>query len=106
MKISSDIPVRHKFKTKYPFDDMNPGDSLHFRVEVLRKRALIAFRGWVERTGNHHLKAVSQAVGDDDPQGKGWRMWMFRVEDLKAMQAEQDKRDAETAKVWGNGDAI
>lgn len=97
MKIDTDVPMIRKVQAKYPFDDMMPGDSLHFRLEVLRKRALVAFRGWVIRTGNHHLVAVSRRVGDDDPKGPGWRMW---VQDRDVLKRQQEEADAEFRKNW------
>lgn len=103
MEINSSVKMKPVFKTKYPFDEMSVGDSIHFRVEVLRKRALIAFNSWAKRTGNTHLKPVSRKVDDSDPKGAGWRLWMSSVAELKAMQ---EASDAEFRKNWGSAGEI
>lgn len=93
MKITSNVPMKPKVLQTYPFDEMKPGDSLHFEVEVLRQRALVAFKAWVKRTGKFNLKGVSRAVGDDDPAGKGWRFWVMLASDLNVSKSELYWRD-------------
>lgn len=104
MKITSNIPLKPKQTPTYPFDEMKPGDSIHFEVEVLRQRALIAFRAWVKKTGKFHLKAVTRAVGDDDPAGKGWRLWVMQVSDLNMPKAEKYWRERMSTKDQDQGE--
>ena len=64
--------------SKYPFEEMMPGDSFHIPTNVERNRVVTAFCAWRRRTGNNHLAGTSRKVGDGDPDGPGYRFWMDR----------------------------
>lgn len=65
-----------KQRTKYNFDRLRPGASLHVADDAERCRVMAAFKYWSqqrpERSGAY---ATSAKVGNEDPRGPGFRIW-------------------------------
>lgn len=62
-------------RTKYNFDQVKPGASVHVLTDSERCRMMMAFRYWATKTKKIGAYATSSKVGDDDPRGPGFRIW-------------------------------
>lgn len=68
-------------KTKYNFDMLRAGASLHVATKEERVRVLAAFRYWVQQREEKKVitpgvaYATSAKVGEEDPKGPGYRVW-------------------------------
>ena len=77
-------------RTRYNFDQVRPGASLHVETDAERCRVMAAFKYWSkqkqERRGAY---ATSSKVGDEDPNGPGFRIWFKSKREDAARLAAQ-----------------
>lgn len=65
-------------RTRYNFDLIRPGASLHVPDDAERCRVMAAFKYWARSMKHPNRRgayATSAKVGDDDPRGAGFRIW-------------------------------
>lgn len=72
-------------RTRYNFDKLQVGASLHVADDAERCRVMAAFKYWTHRTRNDRAYATSAKVGDEDPKGPGFRIW-FKSRRLDALR--------------------
>ena len=76
MKIEKGVPVcdpRRWHKTKYPWGDMESGDSIHFKTDKTASIRTTAYR-WI-KTNKPTWHLVSRSTED------GIRLWFFNDDD-------------------------
>lgn len=79
-----------KQRTKYNFNQVKPGASLHVPDDASRCRVLAAFKYWAYKAKKHETAyATSTKVGDEDPKGPGFRIWFKSRRQDAARLAEQ-----------------
>lgn len=67
------VPTTH-YNIKYPFDDMEIGDSFIVNTERERRHVMCAWNGWIERSVNgKNKKFTSRRVGDNE-----YRIWRIK----------------------------
>lgn len=65
-------------QTNYPwFKDMREGDSAHFLFSHEARSVASAFKYWAN-TRSVGLVAVTRTVLDEDPDGRGCRVWFLK----------------------------
>ena len=63
-------------RTRYNFDQIRPGASLHVQTDAERCRVMAAFKYWTkQRADRREAYATSAKVGSEDPRGPGFRVW-------------------------------
>ena len=79
-----------KQRSRYNFDKIKPGASLHVQDDAERCRVMAAFKYWTQRDVKRRgAYSTSAKVGDEDPKGPGFRIW-FKSRRLDAARlAEQ-----------------
>lgn len=83
-----------KARTRYNFNMIRAGASLHVKDNAERCRVLAAFKYWTQqdkaKRGNAY--ATSAKVGDEDPRGPGFRIWFKSKRlDAQALAAKADQ---------------
>ena len=82
--------AHEKQRTRYNFDKIKPGASLHARDDAERCRVMAAFKYWAHRDPRRRTAyATSAKVGDEDPKGPGYRIWFKSRREDAARMAEQ-----------------
>ena len=82
-----------KARTRYNFDQIKPGASLHVETSQERCRVLAAFRYWSlqDKKKRGGAYATSAKVGDEDPRGAGFRIWFkSKAQDAMRMAGQVD----------------
>ena len=81
-----------KQRTKYNFDSLRPGASLHVADDAERCRVMAAFKYWSQQKSERRgAYATSAKVGNEDPRGPGFRIWFkSRRADAERMAAKVD----------------
>lgn len=85
--------TEQKARTRYNFDKIKHGASLHVQTNQERCRVLAAFRYWAlrDKAKRSGAYATSAKVGDDDPKGPGFRIWFkSKAHDAARMAAQVD----------------
>ena len=86
MPVRKDIAPPAERKKVMLFDGVRPGDSIHVQTATERTNYLVAFKYWVEQSVANKNRAAmqksgayatSRKVGDDDPDGPGYRIWFL-----------------------------
>ena len=97
MKLREDVQEHGRTrKAKYDFSGVRPGSSAWVATQAERVRLLSAFKYWVKNNRDMRVRAnayaVSEKVGQSDPDGTGFRVF------FKTREAPVQRHD--------DGDAI
>ena len=84
---------KQKARTRYNFDLIRPGASLHVADHQERCRVLAAFRYWAQQKPERATAyATSAQVGEEDPKGPGFRIWFkSKRQDARKMLEKVDQ---------------
>lgn len=77
MTIDFDVPEgQRRPRSRYNFDQVRPGASMHVATNEDRCRVMAAFKYWSkQRPERRGAYAISAKVGHEDPRGPGFRVW-------------------------------
>ena len=93
MDFDFDVPQKNETqRSRYNFDRIRPGASLHVVDDADRCRVMAAFKYWTKGDPNRRgAYATSAKVDDDDPKGPGFRIWFrSKREDAERFAAKVD----------------
>lgn len=83
-KVREDIGLQAvSRRSKYDFAGLKKGSSLHVKTNSERNRLLAAFNYWGTNIKKNGAWATSRKVGEDDPDGPGFRVW-FMTQDRRS----------------------
>ncbi len=69
---------KSRARSRYNFDRIQRGASLHVATDAERCRVMAAFKYWSkQRPERRGAYATSAKVGTEDPKGPGFRIWFL-----------------------------
>ena len=105
MPVRKDLPPPPEKRKTMRFDGLKSGDSIHVKTATERANYLVAFKYWVEQSisnperkamQNSGAYATSRKVGDEDPDGPGYRIWFLsrvKPDDKAPADSAEKSRD-------------
>lgn len=84
--------AQERQRSRYNFDLIKPGASVHVKDNAERCRVMAAFKYWSkQKPARRGAYATSAKVGNEDPKGPGFRIWFkSKREDAERMAAAAD----------------
>ena len=100
MDFEFEVPEdRKKARSRYNFDGIRPGASLHVADDAERCRVMAAFKYWSkQRPERRGAYATSAKVGAEDPRGPGFRVW-FKSKSVDAAKTVAMMDSAEPGEI-------